>query len=74
MKNSLKTIGFSLVLGLFTLPLFAQQSAINFYRLPDQGGLNVFESTKQDTVPYTGFKLRIGGNFTQQYQNLSHSN
>lgn len=74
MKNSLKTIGLSLLLGLYMLPLFAQAPAINFYRLPDQGGLNVFEPTKQDTVPYTGFKLRIGGNFTQQYQNLSHSN
>jgi hypothetical protein len=74
MKISLKIIGLSLVVGSFIWPAFSQQPAINFFRLPDQGGLHVFEAPKQDTVPFTGFKLRIGGNFTQQYQSLSHSN
>ncbi len=64
----------SLILGLYMLPLSAQQPSINFSKMPDQTGLNIFESTKQDTVPYAGFRLRIGGNFTQQYQHLSHGN
>ncbi len=37
-------------------------------------GLNVFETTKNDTVRFTGMKVRIGGNFTQDFQGLSHQN
>ncbi|MFO7998086.1 MAG: hypothetical protein R6U86_03795, partial [Bacteroidales bacterium] len=74
MKVILKFISISIIAGLYMLPTFSQQPAINFYRQPDQKGLNVFEAPKLDTVPFTGFKLRIGGNFTQQYQSLSHSN
>jgi hypothetical protein len=74
MKTTLKIIVISVIIGLFVSPVAAQQAAINFYRLPDQNGLHTFEASKLDTVPFTGFKLRVGGNFTQQYQSLSHSN
>jgi hypothetical protein len=47
---------------------------IQHMRAPDQRGLNVFESPKEETVPFTGFKLNWGGAFTQQYQNLTHQN
>ena len=43
-------------------------------RAPDQRGVNVYESPKEETVPFTGFKLIWGGAFTQQFQNLTHSN
>ncbi|HEY9515647.1 MAG TPA: hypothetical protein VIQ74_08220 [Gemmatimonadaceae bacterium] len=43
-------------------------------RAVDQRGINVFEPPKNDTVPYTGFKLGWGASFTQQFQDLSHSN
>jgi hypothetical protein len=74
MKVFFRILGISLVLGIYMLPATAQQPAINFFRTPDRSGLHVFEAPNQDTVPYTGFKLRIGGNFTQQYQYLSHEN
>ena len=47
---------------------------IQHIRAPDQRGLNVYESPKEELVPFTGFKLTWGGAFTQQYQNLTHSN
>ncbi|HEX5972364.1 MAG TPA: porin [Gemmatimonadaceae bacterium] len=47
---------------------------IQHMRAPDQRGLNVFESPKEETVPFEGFKLNWGGAFTQQYQNLTHQN
>jgi len=53
---------------------FAQQPAMQYFRYYDQRGINVFETTKEDTVGYDGFKLRIGAGFTQGYQNLKHSN
>jgi hypothetical protein len=47
---------------------------IQHLRPLDQRGLNVFESPKLDSVPYTGFKLGWGAAFTQQFQGLRHSN
>jgi hypothetical protein len=53
----------------------AQRSPIQYFRPYDQRGINVFETSKIDTVGFDGeLKLRIGANFTQQYQNLKHSN
>ncbi len=57
-----------------SLGAYAQQVPIQYFRPYDQKGLNVFETTKVDTVAYEGIKLRIGANFTQQFQSLSHSN
>jgi hypothetical protein len=52
----------------------AQQPAMQFFRPADKYGLNVFETSKADTVPYTGLHVRIGGSFAQDYQALTHSN
>ncbi len=54
--------------------LFAQRNEINYSRAYDKSGLNVFETTKLDTVPYDGMVVRISGGFTQQFQALDHSN
>jgi len=43
-------------------------------RPADKRGLNVFETPKHDTVPYTGFKLGWGAAMTQQFQGLQHRN
>ena len=55
-------------------PAFAQRSAIQYFRPYDQRGLNIYETTKADTIGYDGVALRIGANFTQGFQTLSHSN
>ena len=47
---------------------------IQYMRYVDQRGLNVFESPKEAGADYTGFKLAWGGAFTQQFQNLTHTN
>jgi hypothetical protein len=47
----------------------------NYWRPYDQTGINIFETGKQSTVSeYLGQKFRIGAGFTQQFQNLKHSN
>ncbi|HKW49975.1 MAG TPA: hypothetical protein VJN70_21125 [Gemmatimonadaceae bacterium] len=50
--------------------------AIEFQHLrpADSRGLNVFEPPKNDSIPYTGFKLGWGAAMTQQFQGLRHSN
>jgi hypothetical protein len=60
---------------LFATPIFAQiQPELQFFRYNDKRGLNVFETTKTDTIPYEGFKVRVGGDFALQFQALDHSN
>jgi hypothetical protein len=59
------------LIGLMNISL-AQDLQINYFRAPDQRGINVFEPAKTDQGDYDGVKVRIGGNFTQQFQMLSH--
>ncbi|MBK8703858.1 MAG: hypothetical protein IPN33_09665 [Saprospiraceae bacterium] len=65
--------GFIFVI-LFT-QAFAQQPELQYFRGWDKDAINVFEPSKSADQPeYTGFKIRIGGSFTQDYQSLTHSN
>jgi len=52
----------------------AQQKPLQFYRANTKSGLQVFETGKNDTVSFTGLRVRLGGNFTQDFQALSHTN
>lgn len=47
---------------------------IQYSRANNQKGVHTFEPSKEDTVGYDGFKLQIGGAFTQGFQSLSHEN
>ena len=50
------------------------QGTIPNLRPYDKTGINVFESPKQDSVPFDGVKFRVGAGFTQEFQNLRHQN
>lgn len=50
------------------------QAPIQYFRPYDQRGVNVFETSKTDTVVYNGFNIRFGAGFTQGYQNINNSN
>ena len=50
------------------------QRDVQYWRPYDKRGVNVFETGKLDTVPFEGVKVRVGGNFTQQFQHLKHEN
>lgn len=54
--------------------LLAQQPKISNLRAYDQEGVNEFEYLKQDKLEFSGVKVRVGGNFAQQFQSLSHEN
>jgi hypothetical protein len=51
-----------------------EESDMQFWRPYDQRGINIFEPGKEDTVAFEKLKVRLGGNFTQQFQFLEHSN
>ncbi len=65
----------AIMLSCFATIALAQQPDLQYYRPWDKEGINVFEPSKKAEQPaYSGFKIRIGGSFTQDYQHLEHSN
>lgn len=69
MKNLLIVI-----LAVLSITAEAQRAELQFFRPNDQRGLNVFESTKLDTVAFNGVAVRVGGDFTMQFQALRQMN
>jgi hypothetical protein len=61
-------------LGLIPLAVSAQEGQMQYYRPNNKQGINVFETSKKDTVKFTGLKVKIGGGFTLAYQTLKASN
>ena len=52
----------------------AQYSDLQYFRPNDKAGLNIFETSKDDTVAFGGVKVRVGGDFAMQFQSLNQSN
>lgn len=52
------------------------QRDLDFWRPPDQRGVNMFEPGKKDkdSITFEGVRIRVGGAFALQYQGLEHSN
>lgn len=65
---------FSFVFMLVVTVGYAQQPAMQYFRPNDKRGINVFETSKEDTVDFDNLKVRIGGAFAMQYQGLDHEN
>lgn len=63
-----------LVLCFVTSMVKAQQEPLQYYRPNDMRGINVFETPKTDTIPFTGLKVRVGGNFEMEFQALRNFN
>ena len=74
-KNNYKiSITLISLLLIASVVVHAQQTKLQFFRPNDKTGLNVFETTKADTVAFDGFKVRLGGDFAMQFQGLNQSN
>ncbi len=69
--NLFKSALILLTIG-FSTQAFAQQPELQYYRAPGFQGLNVFETSKDNDLEFTGFKLRVGGDFALQFQALNH--
>lgn len=60
--------------GIFTQSFAQEERDLQYYRTPDKRGVNVFETSKEETVEYEGVEVRIGGSSTLQFQGIDHSN
>src|ERR1700712_3229956 len=76
MKTRFFTIvGLLAIAGISLIPTGAKaQDGMQFYRPVGQHGLNIFETSKLDTVKFTGLKVKVGGNFELTFQALNQSN
>jgi hypothetical protein len=74
MKNHTNKLMLVLLAVMLSGVAFAQQPALQFFRPNDKTGLNVFEPLKTDTVGFDGMKVRVGADFTLQFQSLNQSN
>jgi hypothetical protein len=77
-KSNLQYILQVLVVLIGLLPLTSNAQDKEFYGRPsywrpyDQRGINVFETSKEDSIPFEGPRIRFGAGFTQQFQSLKH--
>ncbi|WP_286756590.1 hypothetical protein [Roseivirga sp. UBA838] len=60
--------------GVVALAQTDERKLLQYYRIPGKQGVNVFETSKKDTVKFQGFHVRVGGDFALQFQGLSHEN
>jgi len=74
MKTTVKFLSALLIEMVVAFSARAQQPAIQNFRPYDQQGLNIFETLKNDSVVFTGTKVRIGISSACQFQNLTHEN
>ncbi|MEY3369126.1 MAG: hypothetical protein RI973_2281, partial [Bacteroidota bacterium] len=73
----MKKVILSLVLVMAAMTISSSllaQNDVLYYRPYDKRGTNFFETPKTDNGAEKGFKVRLGGNFTQQFQALQHEN
>ena len=63
-----------ILIAIALLPMGAKAQQIQYFRPNTQQGLNVFETSKVDTVPFTGLKVKVGGNFAMAFQMLRNYN
>lgn len=62
------------LLSVTALAVHAQRADLQYFRPNDARGLNVFETSKVDTVGFNGVAVRVGGDFTMQFQMLRQLN
>src|ERR1700733_11151866 len=75
--NIFSKVGYGLWILIFMIPgisASAQHQAMQYYRPNDRRGINMFETTKDDTVSFYHLKVDVGGNFEQSYQMLRDKN
>lgn len=64
----------TITLSFFGFAAIAQQGEMQYYRYNDRTGINVFETSKNDTTSFTKMHVKVGGNFEMTFQGLNNKN
>jgi hypothetical protein len=71
MRKSRSKVKRIIIISSLTLSLSANaQQEMQFFRPNNELGVNMFETTKADTIPFTKMKVQVGGNFELDFQGL----
>jgi len=70
--KTMKLISTTILLALFGVSTQGQN--MQYFRYEDQSGLNVFETSKSDTIEFEKLKVRVGGNYSILFQGISQEN
>jgi len=62
------------LLCIVSLDVSAQKNTMQFFRPYDERGLHMFETTKDDTIPFKKLHVQVGGSFEQTFQTLRDVN
>ncbi|MEQ9229140.1 MAG: hypothetical protein RIF46_00545 [Cyclobacteriaceae bacterium] len=63
-----------LVLFLVGMAQTTDDRDLQYFRTPGKKGINVFETSKDNSVEFTGVTTRLGGDFSMIFQGLKQSN
>jgi hypothetical protein len=63
-----------IITGFIPAAAMAQHESIQYFRPNNKQGINIFETSKKDTVIFSGLKVKVGGNFEQSFQTLRDQN
>src|SRR5450755_3192781 len=64
----------TIFLSVIGLSAMAQQGEMQNFRPNDKTGINVFETTKNDTTSFYKTHVKVGGSFEQSFQSLKDKN
>ncbi len=76
MKKTIKQLKYLAIAGMVSASYYAtaQEQEMQYFRPNDEKGLRVFETTKNDSTPFTKMKVHVGGNFELDFQGLRDQN
>lgn len=74
MKRITKTCRWLSLMAITLISTTAFAQKMQYFRPYDKSGINTFETTKKDTVPFKKLGVKIGGSFTQDFQMLKDKN
>src|ERR1700749_2875989 len=64
----------TIILLAFGFAAAAQQGEMQYYRPNDKTGLNIFETSKNDTTSFHKLHVKVGGSFEETFQNINNKN
>lgn len=74
MKTTLKFSMIALLVGMTWTGYAQENRQLQYDRPVGKNGLNVYETSKEDSVEYNGLKVRLGGDFAMQFQSITQGN
>jgi len=74
MKPPFKLLGLLVLTTVTGFSTMAQEQQMQYFRPNNENGINVFETTKNDTTSFHKMKVLVGGNFEMAFQGLRDKN